>query len=144
MQWFLIILGIGAVSLLTGGAVMASSFGRPLSTFADAIAHAEGFYTVGSRSNRNNNPGDFILAPPASNYTSVSDGTYAVFDTVADGWQALEDELDMIRRGVSHFKPMFTFEQLAQGYSPDGWQNWSVNVAKYVGATPNEQIGTYL
>jgi hypothetical protein len=123
---------------------MAGSFGRPLSPFADAIAHAEGFYIVGSRSNRNRNPGDFILAPPATNYTSNSDGTYAVFDTVDDGWQCLEDELDFIRRGVSHFKDTFTFEQLAQGYSPDGWQNWAANVSKFLGAVPSEQIGKYL
>lgn len=124
---------------------MAGSFGRPLSPFADAIGHAEGFFTVGSRSNRNRNPGDFILAPPASNYTSNSDGTYAIFDTIEDGWQALEDQLDYIRRGVSNnYHGAMSFEQMAQVYSPDGWQNWANNVSKFLGALATEQIGKYL
>lgn len=119
--------------------------GKPLSPFADAIAKAEGFYISGSRSQRNNNPGDFILAPPASNYTSKSDGTYAVFDNPQDGWQALEDQLDLIRRGASNnYQITMTFLQMAKAYSPDGFQNWANNVATALGANPAEQIGAYL
>lgn len=145
MPLFLALIGLAvAFLLLDAGVSVAGSFGKPLSAFADAIAHAEGFYTVGSRPYRNNNPGDFILAAPATNYTSNTDGTYAVFDSIADGWQCLEDELDLIRRGVSRYKPTISFNELAQGYSPDGWQNWANNVAAYVGAGVNEQIGAYL
>lgn len=119
--------------------------GTPLSPFAEAIGHAEGFFTAGSRPNRNNNPGDLILAPPATAYTSDSDGTYAIFDNAADGWQALEDQLDLIRRGASHnFNLLMTFNQMAQKYSPDGWQNWAANVARFLGAQPTEQIGAYI
>jgi hypothetical protein len=128
-----------------GEEVLAQNTGTPLSPFADAIGHAEGFYVADSRSNRNNNPGDFILAPPASNYTDKSDGTYAIFDNVADGWQALEDQLDLIRRGASNnYTTVMTFEQMAQKYSPDGWENWAKNVSEFLGAQPKEQIGAYL
>jgi len=146
----LILIAAGVVLLFStqaeGEAVtQAQNTGEPLSNFAAAIGHAEGFFNAGTRPNRNNNPGDFILAPPATAYTDKSDGTYAIFDSVADGWQALEDELDLIRRGVSHnYTKTMTFEQMAQKYSPDGWQNWAANVSSFLAAGPKEQIGAYL
>lgn len=130
--------------------------GTPLSPFAEAIGHAEGFFTPLTRPNRNNNPGDMILAAPATSYTDKSDGTYAIFDTSQDGWQALEDELDLWRRNVSPVYGAFakslgvsqitqlSFNQIAQKYSPDGWQNWAANVASHLGASPDELIGAYL
>lgn len=122
-----------------------SNTGTPLSPFAEAIGYAEGFFTPLTRPRRNNNPGDFILAPPASNYTNKSDGTYAVFDNVQDGWQALEDQLDLIRRGASsHYNLDMSFNQMAAVYSPDGWQNWANNVASKLGASPEEAIRGYL
>ena len=120
--------------------------GGPLSTFANAIGLAEGFFVSGSRPQRNNNPGDLISGvPPASNYTTNSDGTYAIFDNVSDGWQALEDQLDAIRRGSSnYYSTTMTFNQMAQSYSPSGWQAWAKNVSSALGAAPTEQIGAYL
>lgn len=158
----LLILFVAAVALLFGTqasgeeVTQAENTGTPLSPFAEAIGHGEGFFNAGTRPNRNNNPGDFVLAPPATAYTDKSDGTYAIFDTVADGWQTLEDELDLWRRNAS---PVYkewakslglsdishlTFNQLAQKYSPDGWQNWAKNVSSFLGAQPTEQIGAYL
>src|SRR5689334_9920299 len=101
MIW--VLLALLGISLFAGGAVVAKSYGKPRSRFADAIAHAEGYYVPGSRPYRNNNPGDFVLAPPATKYTAKSDGTYAIFDTADDGWAALEDELNYIRTGTSHY-----------------------------------------
>jgi hypothetical protein len=152
---YAIIIAIVAIGwLLLGGANLmeaetkgtGTGGGSPLSPFADAIAHAEGFYVTGSRSQRNNNPGDMILAPPANKYTAKSDGTYAIFDTAQDGWQALEDQLDFIRRGVSaHYTKTMTFFQMAETYSPgDGSTEWATNVASFVGANPNETIESYI
>ena len=146
----LVVAVLAALFLLSGVAFgenekMNASFGKALSPFADAIGHAEGFFTSGSRPNRNNNPGDFILAPPATAYTNKSDGTYAIFDTAQDGWQALEDQLDLIRRGASgHYNANMSFIQMAQVYSPDGADNWAKNVADRLGASPEESIGGYL
>jgi hypothetical protein len=151
MIWIVII--AGAILLIGGSALTASSAtgsgdaassGKPLSDFARAIGVAEGYGKPGARPTRNNNPGDMIFAPPASNYTSKSDGRYAVFDNPQDGWQALEDELDFIRRGVSaHYKVTMTFFQMANVYA-EGDANWAVNVAREVGAEPSETIEGYL
>ena len=136
---------LGGAWLLANVSSIGENFGNPLSDFAKAIGTAEGFFVVGSRSNRNNNPGDFILAPPASNYTTKSDGTYAIFDTVQDGWQALEDQLDLIRRGVSSiYNVDMSFEEMGQHWSPDGWENWSLNVATFLKAQTKDRIGDYL
>ena len=150
MAWWIVAAGI-AIVLLGGLATSAEteqltqSFGKPLSDFADAVGHAEGVYTVGSRPYRNNNPGDMILAPPASNYTDKSDGTYAVFDSMQDGWQALEDQLDLIRRGASaRYNPNMTFTDMAAVYSPQGNLAWAKNVSIFLGAAPGEKIGGYL
>ena len=144
----LLLLGAGFLLAMnaTAGEKQTPIAGGPLSSFAAAIAQAEGFFVANSRSQRNNNPGDLISGtPPASNYTDKTDGTYAIFDTVSDGWQALEDQLDLIRRGVSkYYSVTMTFDQMAQTYSPSGWQNWSKNVSAALGAATTEQIGAYL
>lgn len=151
MIWLVLVAGAilllgGSLLTQSGEAASSADLGNPLSDFAKAIGYSgEGFGKPGARPTRNNNPGDMILAPPASNYTNRSDGTYAIFDTAQDGWQALEDEMDLIRRGVSkHYNTSMSFEQMAKVYSPDGWQNWANNVAKALGASPADSIGGYL
>lgn len=122
-----------------------SGSGQPGSSFADAIAHAEGFYTTGSIPQRNNNPGDFRSW---GGYPAVNG--YVQFPTVADGWNALEEELNLIRSGTSHvYKPSMSFRQMAYLYAdgandPQGAANWSKNVADFLGASEDEAIGNYL
>lgn len=74
-----------------------------ISTIADAIQQHEGWY-AGSRSYRNNNPGN--LEPPGgrTNYwlgqTGV-DGVYAVFGSYAMGRRALERDISVKLSGHS-------------------------------------------
>lgn len=118
---------------------------EPGSPFADAIAHAEGFYVNGSIPQRNNNPGDFRSW---GHYPQVQG--YAAFPTAADGWKALEDELNLIRNGSSHvYKSSMSFRQMGALWAdaandPQGAANWSKNVAGFFEASEDEAIGTYL
>jgi len=68
-------------------------------TFAEAIAHMEGFYIPGSRAQRNNNPGNLNLEPwMERKYGAVLETIppgvneaprFARFVSPADGWSAM-------------------------------------------------------
>jgi hypothetical protein len=56
----------------------------------EAIAHEEGFYKVGSRPQRNNNPGDLVYGNESIRFGAVSsDGRFAIFPDLLTGWNAL-------------------------------------------------------
>lgn len=62
----------------------------------EAIKRNEGYYP-GSRSWRNNNPGNIIAQPG-----QPSDGTFRVYDTPAEGEAALRHQIDLnISRGLT-------------------------------------------
>ena len=146
---------LGAAAFIFMGMAATSAFGKtlnypvdggPQSKFADAIAHAEGFYTNGSRPERNNNPGDFENWPGVP----TDDAGYSVFGSVADGWRALEEQLNAIRNAASrHYTTGMSFTQMAQIYAdgahdPTGAQDWATNVAAFMGADVSDSIGNYL
>lgn len=138
----LILIGMAA----TGASGMTvSSYpvpGGPQSKFADAIAHAEGFYVSGSRPARNHNPGDL------ENWPGVpTDGEgYSVFASDSDGWQALEQQLNAIRNSASrHYSSGMSFAAMGfiyAGGDPGG--NWARNVASFLGANVSDPIGDWL
>lgn len=146
---------LGAAAFIFVGMAATSAFGSTVnypvdggaqSKFADAIAHAEGFYDEGSRPARNNNPGDF------ENWPGVpTDGAgYSVFGSVADGWNALEEQLNAIRNAASrHYTTGMSFRQMGYIYAdgahdPAGAANWSSNVSAFMGAGVDDAIGGYL
>jgi hypothetical protein len=64
-----------------------------ISTWADAIARFEGFYTAGSRPQRNHNPGDLKFAGQSGAVGQDSAG-FAIFPDDATGFQALYNQLN--------------------------------------------------
>jgi len=59
-------------------------------TFMEAIAREEGFDSPGTRSNRNNNPGDIEMGSLARAYGATrGDPRFAVFPTPDSGWEAM-------------------------------------------------------
>lgn len=65
-------------------------------TFSEAIAREEGFYTNGSRPQRNNNPGDLLWGDEAQRFGAThGDPHFAVFPDVETGWDALKKWLSV-------------------------------------------------
>ena len=143
------IVALGALGLLAFAAQSAeasSSDGgglswNPQSDFAAAIATAEGANVVGSIPYRNFNPGDLVGWP---GYPSDLNG-YTIFPDSASGWNALEEQLNSIRSGTSkYYTTGMSIQQMAQIWSPVGWQNWANNVAQVLDAQTSDPIGDYL
>jgi hypothetical protein len=106
--------------------------------FAQAIAAAEGYGTPGAIPTRANNPGDLFLGG-----TTIGSGV-TVFNSAADGWSALFNELVKIRDGRSgNYQVTMTIEDMGLEWS-GGDPNWAVNVARFLGVPGSTMIGTLL
>ncbi len=111
-------------------------------SISQAIATMEGFYTAGSIAQRNNNPGN--LRSWGSN--PVVDG-YAKFPTVADGWAALNQQVNLnISRGLSLYEFFGGKPGVYAGYSPSADANnpqaYAVFVAGRVGIDPSVPLNS--
>lgn len=107
-----------------------------LEKFAEAIRQHEGFYK-GSRSWRNNNPGNlkFASQPGAVGQDA---GGFAVFNTYEDGWNALIELISRAATGNSSvYYPEMTILQFFQKYAPSADNNnplaYASIVAEYIG-----------
>lgn len=68
-------------------------------TFLEAIAKQEGYYVVGSRPYRNNNPGDLIYCTESVKFGAIAtDGRFAKFSSLTMGWIALQKWLSVPAR----------------------------------------------
>lgn len=120
-------------SMSTSPQVTSPSGLDPITVFAQAIKSHEGWYP-GSRSYRNNNPGN--LRPPdgQSNFWAgqigVDDGGYAIFDGYESGWAALYGDVSRKFSGntVTGLGPSSTIADFFSVYSPASDNN---NVAAY-------------
>src|SRR6185437_14537418 len=110
------------------------------STFAAAIAHAEGYGPPAARPTRNNNPGDLKNWPGVS----TDAGGYSVFPSAQAGWNALEQQLATIAAGQSsYYSPEMTLAQMGEIWA-GGDSSWASNVASYLGVSTAAMIGTFL
>ena len=107
--------------------------------FSDAIAQAEGFFVEGSRPQRNNNPGDIMHR-----------GGFVVYGSIADGWQALYNQVHkMFYGGSLYYNPTMTIRQIGYIYAdgasdPAGAENWAQNVADALGVSPDTTLNTLM
>lgn len=131
-KWLLITLGV----LL----VMTTSGSKPqIDRIAEAIATAEGFFVKGSRSERNNNPGNLTL--DFGFQTIGNDGPFPIFVNAAAGWSALKEQVRMMLDGTSHYyKPDMTIAEIAQAYTRTEQDEWAANVARELGVSINTPI----
>lgn len=86
-----------------------------------AIAIREGFYVIGSRPNRNHNPGDLIYGAEAISFgANAHDAGYSVFTTDDKGWTALKRWLSVkgvVQSGKFTYSNGVTIEgKLLRGY----------------------------
>ena len=101
-----------------------------LSSFASAIANAEGYGVAGAIPTVNNNPGDL-----------VSNGSVTSYSTPEAGQSALMSKLSNIFSGNSKvYSPSMTLSQMGSTWA-NGDSNWASNVAKYLGVSPSSVIG---
>jgi hypothetical protein len=137
--WVFIFIGAGL--LLTGGVALIG-VSPTIRRIGEAIATAEGFYVEGSRSSRNNNPGD--LTVDLNGKGIGKDGMFIVYSNAADGFDALYKQISEWFAGTSSYiSADMSIIQAAQVYSPNGAGNWASNVANYLGVstdTPLSQI----
>ena len=111
---------------------------------ARAIEHHEGFF-VGSRSYRNNNPGNIKFA---GQYKAMGtdDKGFAIFDTYADGYNALIKLIENACDGKSiTYRPSMTLYDFFGKYAPQSDNNdseaYAVAVASEMKLSPYQVIG---
>ena len=84
---------------------------KPL-TFLEAIAREEGYFTAGTRANRNRNPGNMEWGPFTREHGALaSDGRFAIFPTAAAGWACMRALFE------AHYKGL-TVEQAVRKWAP--------------------------
>jgi hypothetical protein len=135
-QWLLV--GVFVLAALAAGGVAvdvvpgaSTVWPDVVKRFAMAIANAEGFFLAGSLSSRKNNPGD------------ISDASGVIqYATLDEGWNALYQQVYLMFYGdpsQTRYSSSMTIAQVAQIYATD-WQNWSRNVASYLGVSTDTPL----
>ena len=99
---------------------------------AYAISKAEGFGTPGAIPTTANNPGDLTFAGGFPTQGFANAERVLKFVNLADGWQALYHQCDLMLSGKSHvYQLTDTLAGVAMKYAND--PNWGVNVAAALG-----------
>lgn len=74
-----------------------------MKTFIQAIAFVEGFYKLGTRPQRNHNPGDLLYCAESIRFGAIrADGRFAVFPDDKTGWAALRMWLSVPAKFDAH------------------------------------------
>ena len=115
-----------------GGGGASGAAGPDLSKIADAVQKQEGWFP-GSRSQRNNNPGNLKFGPRARKFgaTHADAQGHAVFPNYGAGRSAMEDLLK------SHSGK--SLAEIGKTYAED--PNWARGVAKAAGIDPSKPLG---
>ena len=107
-------------------------------TLAEAIAKAEGWGKKGALPTRYRNPGDLkvVKGYVYPGQISIGKGGHTKFRTDADGWAALEHQLDKIVAGESkRYDVNMTLEEFSRKYAGNH-RIWLKNVTHNLGVEP--------
>ena len=118
---------------------MGSIAGAP-SPMASAIAAAEGFGSSTAIPTIANNPGDLELGDQGAGVTIAAGGQKITnFATLQDGWNALQNQINLISSGQSTagYNPSMSISQVGALYSGDTSGAWANNVATNLGTSPD-------
>ena len=109
-----------------------------MSKLAELIAQREGFGIPGALPTRSNNPGDLEHAPGETHDTSSPVGEFL---TVADGWQALDNQLQKYaERGM-------TVKDMVEVYAPPPQNDtdaYLTFICQGLGCAPNTTVAAAL
>lgn len=109
--------------------------------WANAIKEMEGWFE-GSRSFRNNNPGNLKYAGQR-NTIGLDNNGFAIFATYEDGWNALVHQLTIAADGRSAvYNPEMTLLEFFKVYAPASDNNHPENYAKFVADKIGVKVGT--
>lgn len=122
--------------ILIGGASMSDT--SVIDKLTAAIANAEGANVEGSRPKRNNNPGNLTL--DITKRAIGRDGIYVIYNTFADGWDALHKQVSLMFGGSSIYNPSMTIREVAEHYTTTQKDEWANNVASYLGVTHETRL----
>lgn len=132
-------LGWWAMTRNQTGSTLGIGTSLSITDFARAIQTFEGFFP-GTRSYRNNNPGNLkYVGQPGT--TGQDDKGFAVFGTYEQGWAAL---IALIQLRISQH-PTWTILDFFMSYAPPSdnnpTQQYAQTVANVIGASTDTQIG---
>jgi hypothetical protein len=113
----------------------------PQGRLAQAIAKAEGYGVRGTIPTRCNNPGDLKVVRGwlYPGQVGVCKGGHVRFKTAAEGWAALNHQLDKIVEGTSRYTVNSTLASMARRYAGN-YRVWAKNVAHNLGVTPDAEL----
>ncbi|HXF76358.1 MAG TPA: hypothetical protein VNN13_09725 [Methylomirabilota bacterium] len=133
---------VNSSNALKNAGVVASS--SALDQMALAIMQMEGYFP-GSRSQRNNNPGNLVYKRQPGAIGKDGDG-FAIFDTFENGWEALRQQLKSAASGTSKiYSPNMTLVEFFSKYDPTGNPTrYAEHVAKGLGVSPTTTIAEAL
>jgi hypothetical protein len=135
------------IVLALGSIVSAQTVDKQkVSEFATAVARAEGFGVKHAIPTRYHNPGNIRSTRTGHHYAGqvgLNRCGYVIFKSDAYGWQALQEQLELMASGQSaHYGTDMTITQVAKRYAT-GWRTWSKNVAKQLGVEPNTKLSEF-
>lgn len=114
----------------------ASNYNDAIQNFARAIAYAEGYGIPSAIPTVANNPGDLVIP----GWTPTLGAGIAVFDSAEYGWSRLYRQLALIVSGQSsYYRLNMTIAEMGRIYA-GGDENWSRNVASYLGVSPSTSL----
>ena len=106
---------------------------------AAAIQNFEGWYP-GSRSYRNNNPGNLKFAGQGGAVGQDELG-HAIFDSYQSGWNALTRQLTLAFTGLSRvYRPTDTLYQFFGKYAEANSVSYAQTVAAQLGVSPDATL----
>ena len=111
---------------------------------AAAIQSFEGWFP-GSRSYRNNNPGNLRWSNPDSipwsGAIGLDDSDHVIFDSYNSGWQALLYQLTLAFTGQSQvYSPSDTLYDFFSKYAEGNQTQYAESVAAALGVSPETQL----
>jgi hypothetical protein len=137
MKW-LLILGILFIAVAGGGVALMESVVRQM---AEAIKDFEGWY-AGSRSYRNNNPGNLKFAGQAG-ATGADESGHAIFQNYEMGWSALLRQLRIAFLGVSRvYSPSDTLYDFFNKYAEANSRAYAEFVAARLSVEPDRTLAS--
>lgn len=130
MQWkWLVVIAV----------VLVATMSSKITSWADAIKSFEGWFP-GSRSYRNNNPGNLKFVNQAG-ATGPDETGHAIFDSYNSGWSALIHQLTIATTGVSQvYAPYDTLYDFFKKYAEENSTQYAEFVARRLGVSPYTQI----
>jgi len=66
--------------------------------------------------------------------------SYVLYQTDADGWEALEKQVRLMFTGSRIYNPMMSIQEVANKYTATQQMEWARNVSGTLGVTPATKL----